>query len=224
MSASVPPPSSETGARVLSVNCGPVRKVAWGGRGRGTRTAIVKTPVLGPVHIGRLGLVGDDQADPAHHGGPDKAVYAFAHEDLQRWAGELGGSLVPGDFGENLTTVGIDPNGALVGERWRVGTALLEICSIRTPCHKFRARIGDLGLPSAGWLKRFVADGRPGPYFRVLEEGSVSAGDPIVVEHRPDHLITVSEMFLIVTAQRERRPELLALDALPESVRAKLVG
>src|SRR5690606_33267360 len=139
---------------------------------------------------------------------------AFAHEDLAGWAKALGGPLAPGDFGENLTTVGLDVNNAVVGERWRVGSALLEVSAVRTPCHKFRARIGDLGLPSAGWLARFVAAGRPGPYLRVVEAGSVTAGDSIVVEHRPDHRITVSEMFRILMTEQDRLPELLAIDGL----------
>lgn len=210
------------GARVLSVNRGVIRKVEWGGRGRGTRTAILKAPVGGPVRIGPLGLDGDEQADPRHHGGPDRAVYAFAAEDLQRWSAELGGALSPGDFGENLTTAGIDPNAALVGERWRVGTALLEVTSVRTPCQKFQARLGALGLPTAGWLKKFTADARPGPYFRVLEEGVVRAGDPILVEHRPDHDVTVSELFQILRVEPERKPELRTLEALAEHVRAGL--
>ncbi|MFS3128877.1 MOSC domain-containing protein [Nocardioides sp. Bht2] len=215
---------TEAGARIHSVNVGAVRAVPWGGRGRGTRSAISKGAVRGDVAVGRLGLAGDEQADLRHHGGPDRALYAFALEDLERWSGELGGPLAPGDFGENLTTVGIDPNAALVGEKWRIGTALVQVCWIRTPCFKFQARLGELGFATAGWLKRFTADLRPGPYLRVLEEGTLRAGDVIVVEERPEHTVSVSEMFRIVTTERERLPELLAIDALPAFAREQITA
>ncbi|CAM3397382.1 MOSC domain-containing protein [Nocardioides dubius] len=212
-------------AHLAAVNTGAVRKVPWGGRGRGTRSAITKSPASGAVQVTRLGLVGDEQADLRHHGGPDRALYAFAVEDLRRWAGELGGELAPGDFGENLTTAGIDVNAALVGERWRIGTALVQVCWVRTPCFKFQARLGELGFETAGWLKRFTADARPGPYLRVLEEGVVQAGDEIVVVDRPEHDVSVSQMFRIVTTERERRHELLAIGhALPEFVRADILA
>lgn len=212
-------------AHLVAVNTGAVRKVPWGGRGRGTRSAITKTPEPGSVRVTRLGLVGDEQADLRHHGGPDRAVYAFAQEDLQRWSAELGGALSPGQFGENLTTAGFDCNAALMGERWRIGTALLQVSWVRTPCYKFQARLGELGFPTAGWLKRFTADARPGPYLRVLEEGVIRAGDAIVVTERPEHDISVSEMFRIVTTEQERLGELLAIgDVLPEFVREKIIS
>src|SRR5689334_10759672 len=115
----VPSPS------VLSVNIGLPRDEEWAGNLR--RTAIEKRSVTDPVAVRTLGMDGDEVADKVNHGGIDKAVYAFAREDLDHWGAQLGRHLPPGLFGENLTTVGIDVNEAEVGERWRIGTALLEV-------------------------------------------------------------------------------------------------
>ena len=95
-------------------------------------------------------------------------------------------------FGENLTTVGIDVNEAELGEQWRVGTALLEVRSVRIPCNDFKCWLGENGFDNTGWVKRFAADERPGPYLRVVEAGVVEVGDPVSVEHRPGHGVTVS--------------------------------
>src|SRR5881397_225869 len=116
--------------RLLSVQVGRPR-----GEGR-TRTAIWKEPVDGRVAVRGVNLDGDDQADRTVHGGPDKAVYAYAEEDTGLWAAELGRDLGPATFGENLTTRGIDVSGAVVGERWRVGSTLLEVSQPRLPCAK----------------------------------------------------------------------------------------
>lgn len=211
-------PSS--GPVVLQVSLGLPRDEEWAGNLR--RTAIDKHPADGRVRVGRLGLEGDQVADTVHHGGPDKAVYAFAREDLDAWERELGGPLRNGMFGENLTTSGIDVNEALVGERWRIGTALLEVASVRIPCRVFGNWLGLAGLDNTAWVKRFTQDFRPGPYLRVLEEGELAAGDPITVEHRPDHQITVSHMFRALTVERELGPGLLAIDGLAEDVRRKV--
>lgn len=201
---------------VRSVNVG--RPAAEAGT-REERTAIRKRPVLGPVTATHLGLAGDGVGSPDVHGGADMAVYAFAREDLDRWGGELGLDLPDGWFGENLTTSGIDVNAALVGERWQVGGALLEISKVRIPCHTFQIRMAEAGAPTTGWVKRFTADARPGPYFRVLEEGPIAAGDPIEVVHRPSHRVTVSHMFRALTTDRRLLPDLLEVDGLAPSVR-----
>lgn len=201
---------------VRSVNVG--RPAAEAGT-REERTAIRKRPVLGPVTATRLGLAGDGVGSPDVHGGADMAVYAFAREDLDRWGAELGLDLPDGWFGENLTTSGIDVNAALVGERWQVGGALLEISKVRIPCHTFQVRMAEAGAPTTGWVKRFTADARPGPYFRVLEEGPIAAGDPVEVVHRPGHGITVSHMFRALTTDRRLLPDLLEVDGLAHSVR-----
>ena len=124
-------------AHVLSVNVGTPVYAEWAGDLR--RTAIDKKPVAGPVRAEVLGLHGDQVAGTRDHGGIDQAVYAFAREDLDLWAARLGRDIRNGQFGENLTTVGIDLNEALVGERWRIGTAVFEVASVRIPCSVFKA-------------------------------------------------------------------------------------
>src|SRR4051812_4756368 len=121
--------------QVISVNVGTPVQQSWAGIGR---TSIDKQPVAGPVEADRLGLSGDQVSDTKHHGGPDQAVYAFAREDLDGWERELGREIRDGQFGENLTTRGLDVNEAEVGERWQVGTVLLEVSSVRIPCNDFK--------------------------------------------------------------------------------------
>lgn len=148
-------------------------------------TAIDKRPVTGPRDIAPLGLAGDRQMHPTH-GGPDRAVYAYAEEDADWWAGELGRDIPPGLLGENLRTRGLDVTGALIGERWRVGGALLEVRMPRTPCENLAMRMG-----IDGFHVRFNASGRVGAMLRVLEPGAVVAGDEIEVVERPEHGVTV---------------------------------
>jgi MOSC domain-containing protein YiiM len=174
-------------ARVISVNVGRITDVPWG---RVKRSAIDKRPVLGPIAVHALGLGGDEIADLEHHGGIDQAVYAYAREDLDDWAAELGRDLADGQFGENLTTAGLDLQNARLGDRWRVGSALLEVCDVRTPCSVFQ---GFLGEPR--WVRRFTEKGIPGAYLRVIEEGELAAGDRVVVEERREHDLTVALAF-----------------------------
>src|SRR6187200_229717 len=141
--------------KLLSVQVGRPRTVSH--RARGVRTAIFKSPVLLPVRARRLGVEGDAQADLRVHGGPDKAVYAYAAEDAAWWEAALDRELRPGAFGENLTVEGIDVTGARIGERWRAGTAELEVCQPRLPCAKLGIRFGDPGM-----VRRFAEAGRPG--------------------------------------------------------------
>lgn len=204
-------------ARLLSVNVGTPREVAWATIGR---TSIDKTAVAGPVPVHALGVEGDRVSNPKYHGGADKAVYAFAVEDLRLWAERLGEPVAPGQFGENLTTEGIDVNEAEVGERWRIGTVLLEVRSVRVPCNEFKRWMGQCGYDDRAWVKRFAAEGRPGPYLRVLEEGVLAAGDAVAVVHRPGHGVTVSTMFRALTTDRTLLPRLLAVpDLVPEARR-----
>jgi len=172
---------------VVSVNVGTPREVGY--RGNTVRTAIWKDPVAGPVKVGGHKVEGDEQGNPEVHGGPDKAVYAYAAEDYEWWGAGLGRDLGPGTFGENLTLRGIDVSHALVGERWRVGGALLEVAQPRIPCFKLGIRMGSQRFPS-----RFAAAGRPGAYLRILAEGEVAAGDPAEVVHRPGHDLSVAEV------------------------------
>ncbi|MGZ0148358.1 MOSC domain-containing protein [Kribbella sp. WER1] len=146
-------------------------------RGPTRWTAIDKRPVEGPVGVGVLGLEGDRQCDTRYHGGVDKALYAYAAEDAEWWAAELGREIPPGLFGENLTTRGLDVTGAAIGERWRIGSVLVEVRSPRTPCGNLSGRMG-----IKRFHQRFARSGRVGVYLKVLETGSVQAGDPITLD------------------------------------------
>jgi MOSC domain-containing protein YiiM len=187
---------------------------------RPDRSGIDKRPVEGPVTVGALGLDGDVQVNRKHHGGEGQAVYAFAQEDADVWAAELARDLPPGRFGENLRTAGLDLTGAEIGERWRVGTALLEVTAPRTPCANF-ARFW--GVPDL--VKRFTARGATGAYLRVLETGAVGAGDEVAVVHRPGHGVTTGLAFRALTTQPYRIPQLEpALAAFPVKAQAKLAA
>ena len=153
-------------------------------------TAIDKRPTAKPVRIRKLGLHADVQADRKYHGGEDQAVYAYAEEDAEHFARELGREIPPGTFGENLRTRGVAVTGAVIGERWRVGGAVLEVTSPRTPCGVFERRMG-----VKGWQNRFREYGAPGAYFRVIRAGDVQAGDAIEVVDRPDHGVTIGGWF-----------------------------
>ncbi len=148
--------------------------------GRAMRTGIWKRPAGGPVLVRELGLEGDLIGDLRVHGGRDKAVYAYALEDITWWERELDRELGPGFFGENLTVRGIDASNARAGEVWEVGQALLAVTDPRTPCWKLAEKVGD-----PGFMKRFWAAQRPGTYLRVLRQGEVAAGDPVRVLSPP---------------------------------------
>lgn len=172
-------------AVLSSVNVGQVRSVAAGKRR--VETAIWKVPAAGRVVVRGVNLEGDDQADRRVHGGPDKAVYAYGLDDYAWWEAELGRHLDPGTFGENLTVASMAVSAAMVGERWAVGSAVLEVCQPRTPCGKLGIRMGDPRFP-----RRFARAGRPGAYLRIVTEGNIGAGDEISVLSRPDHGLTVA--------------------------------
>jgi MOSC domain-containing protein YiiM len=182
------------------------------------RTGIDKKPVHGRVAVHPLGLEGDVQVNRKHHGGEGQAVYAYAQEDADFWTAELDRDLPPGRFGENLRTTGLDLRNALLGDQWRIGTALFEVTAWRTPCANF-ARFWD--VPDL--VKRFAAHGATGAYLRVLETGDVGAGDPVELVRRPDHGITVETAFRIATTEKSRLPELApALHHLPVNDQPKL--
>jgi MOSC domain-containing protein YiiM len=206
-------------AHLVSVNVGSPREAAWASIGR---SSIDKTPVTGPAWVGRSGLAGDRVSNTTYHGGPHQALYAFAVEDLGAWSEELGTDVPPGQFGENLTTTGIDVNEAEVGSRWQVGEVLLEIASVRTPCATFKAWQGHCGYDATAWVKRFAAVGRPGPYLRVLQEGRLQVGDDIEVVHEPGHGVTVSTMFRALTTDRDLLGELAVVPGLPPHVRQQV--
>src|SRR5437588_6720503 len=201
-----------TGAKVLSVNVGAVREFEYGGSP--ARSAIWKSPAVGRIAARGVNLAGDDQADRQAHGGPDKAIYAYAAEDTRWWEHQIGRPLVYAEFGENLTTEGIEVNDALVGERWQVGTLLLEVSEPRVPCWRLAVRMNDKMFP-----RRFAEALRPGPYLRIVVEGDVGAGDDVRVVERPDHDLTIRDVFRIYTRDRDEADRLLAVPRMSESWR-----
>jgi MOSC domain-containing protein YiiM len=185
---------------------------------RPDRSGIDKRPVDGRVAVHPLGLDGDVQVNRKHHGGEGQALYAYAQEDADWWQRELSRELPPGRFGENLRTSGIDLAGALLGERWRVGTALFEVSAPRIPCANFAAF---WGVPDL--VKRFTAHGATGGYLRVLETGDVAAGDHVEIVWRPGHGVSTADAFRMLTTESHRLPELApALPYLPVRVQPKL--
>ena len=199
--------------RVLSVNVGGIRE--FDDEGRRAKSAIWKYPVPDRVRVRGVNLQGDDQADRAVHGGADKAVYAYAIEDLVWWKNELGRPLENGELGENLTTEGIDVNGALVGERWGIGSTVLEVSEPRIPCWRLGVRMEDKLFP-----RHFTKAGRPGAYLRIIVEGDVGAGDQIRVISRPDHELTIGDVFRIFTRDQHEVGRLLAVPQISEAWQA----
>ena len=199
-------------ARVLSVNVGRAREFDY--NGRPAKSAIWKSPVAGRIAARGVNLEGDDQADRKAHGGPDKSVYAYAIEDARWWEEKLGRSLQHGEFGENLTTEGVAVNDALVGERWAIGTAVFEVSEPRIPCWRLGVRMND-----QGFVRRFTEALRPGTYLRIIVEGAVGAGDEIRIIERPDHDMTIRDIFRIYTRDRGEVERLLAIPRMSESWR-----
>lgn len=187
------------------------------------RSGIDKYAVDGPVLVSvpppdGPGLAGDTIVDVPGHGGPDQAVYAYAREDLQDWAAVLGRDLRGGLFGENLTTVGMDVTGAVVGETWQVGEqVVLQVTYPRTPCVTFTDQ-----MQRPGWVKEFTARAVPGTYLRVLRAGEVRAGDAVTVLDRPDSPITVGLVFRALHLDPTLLPLLAAAPDLPPKLRAKV--
>jgi MOSC domain-containing protein YiiM len=201
-----------TAGKVLSVNVGTVREFEYGGRP--AKSAIWKSPAVGRIAARGVNLAGDDQADRKAHGGPDKVVYAYAIEDERWWEQEIGRPLAYGEFGENLTTEEIDVNNALVGERWEIGTTVLEVSEPRIPCWRLGVRINDKMFP-----RRFTEALRPGAYLRIAVEGDVGAGDEIRVVERPGHGLTIRDVFRIYTRDHNEVERLLAIPRMSESWR-----
>lgn len=203
---------SEGIGRVVSVNVGRTRTVAW--NGRQVTTAIFKHPVPGRLRLRGVNVEGDDQADRSVHGGPDKAVYAYSVDDYRWWSATLGRELEPGTFGENLTIDGLDLRAAVIGERWRLGTALVRVTQPRIPCFKLGIRMDDARFPA-----RFADAGRPGAYLAIEQEGSLRTGDDVAVVARPAHGISVGIVERAYHADRDLVASLLRVEELPDSWR-----
>ncbi len=202
-------------ATVRSVNAGTLQPVP----GMRRPSAIRRHPVdrievrdPGPKRGGLgSGVVGDEIGSKHHHGGETQAVYAVAREEIDWWGGQLDRDLADGMFGENLTTVGLDVDAAEVGEQWRVGSALLEVCGPRVPCATFAKHMGE-----PRWVRRFAERGRTGAYLAVRGAGSIAAGDPIEVVHRPGHGLTVPMFFRAAMGDKELAAVFLRAEVLPE--------
>jgi MOSC domain-containing protein YiiM len=203
---------------VVSVNVGAVRRVEW--QGRTVETGIWKEPVAGRILVRGVNLDGDDQADRRVHGGADKAVYSYAVEDYAWWSAVLGRTLEPGTFGENLTVEGLDLRAVVVGSRWRIGTAVLEVAQPRHPCFKLGMRMAD-----ASFVDEFARAGRLGAYLRIVEAGDVGADDAIEVLTVPPDGVTLGE---VGRASREPDPEVaarvLADPRVPDAAKRMVAG
>jgi MOSC domain-containing protein YiiM len=205
-------------ARIVSVNVGTPQPLSTR-RGKTLYSAITKHPVQGPVRVAGVNLAGDDQADRSVHGGPDKAVYAYAREDADWWEDVLGIDIPNAMFGENLTVEGLDVSGALIGERWRMGSVEFEVCQPRIPCSKLGLRFGDLSM-----VKKFGQASRPGAYLRIVTEGELEAGDPITIISRPSHAVTISLVADAVLKDRSLIARALSAPPLSHELRDGLAA
>ena len=160
--------------RLLSVNVGMPRDVAW--HGQRVHTAVWKRPVEGPRLVRRLNIDGDGQGDLAGHGGEHRAVFVYQIESYRYWQEQLGrDDFSYGQFGENFTVDGLADGQVCIGDRYRIGEAVFEVTQPRVTCYRVGIRLGDPRMPAL-----LVSHRRPGFYFRVLREGAVQAGDEIV--------------------------------------------
>jgi MOSC domain-containing protein YiiM len=174
--------------RVVSVNVSLPKRVPY--KGRTVSTAIFKEPVTGRIPVRSVGLRGDAVGDPRVHGAPNKAVYGYPSEHYEFWKAELPEMALPwGMFGENLTTQGLLETDVHLGDRYRVGTAVLEATNPRFPCFKLGIRFGREDIED-----RFLESGRSGFYFRVVREGEVGAGDPIERASAPGAGPTIADV------------------------------
>ncbi|PFG27628.1 MOSC domain-containing protein [Corynebacterium renale] len=200
--------------RVLSTNIGQPRP---SGVPRYAMTGIDKRPqpyvqvsAPGPEYGDGSGVLHDVVGDSQCHGGEQKAVYAFAREELDYWESILGRSLPNGVFGENLTTEGIDLSRLVINQQVQIGEVLLEVSVPRSPCAKFAAWV-----QHPGWLKKFTAHGDCGAYFRVVSPGVIRPADPIVLREAPDHGITMAEAFAAKMGNKEIARKVVAAHCLP---------
>ena len=204
--------------KVISVNVGLPREVVW--KDIAVRTAIFKEPVAGTVMVGKLNLCGDAQADLTVHGGEEKAVYAYPAEHYEYWQMNLGQQLSWGSFGENLTTEGLEENGLAIGDRLRIGSALLTVTQPRMPCYKLNLRFGRDDM-----IKRFLISRRPGFYFSVAEGGEVTADSSIEIASRDPNQVTVADiaqLYLSPTRDRSLLERALNVGALPAGLKVAL--
>jgi len=179
---------------------------------RGQRSAICKALLSGKVRITRSGIVGDEQADTVHHGGPDKALHHYPFDHYARWRGESAHADLrdAGAFGENISSLGLTEDDVCIGDRLRLGSALVEIGQARKPCWKQGDRLDWTQLPSL-----MVHEGRSGWYYRVIEEGEVEAGDMLTLVDRTLPEWTVRRVFDLIVAGKNKNDK-AAFRALAE--------
>lgn len=196
--------------RVLSVN---ITAVVHEGSWTGTegRTGIDKRPVEGAVRVANNCIAGDVVVDKKHHGGYDKAVYAYAREDADWWEEKIGRPLSNGSFGENLTTQGIDLNKSVIGERWQIASTILEVSEPRIPCRVFA---GFWEQPAL--IKDFTSAKRSGAYLRIIQEGEISANDELKVISKPEHGATILDLFMAKSGERGKIEQLKRVENLSE--------
>ncbi|MFT5560202.1 MAG: MOSC domain-containing protein YiiM [Candidatus Azotimanducaceae bacterium] len=199
--------------RIISVNVGKKSPLSVGKRE--TVTGIFKQSVDHTVEVKPLGITGDKVLDTRHHGGPDQALYLYRAEDYEFWANQLGQAMSPGMFGENLTIAGLVSAGLNVGDQLRLPNLLLEITAPRIPCNTLAARMGD-----PGFAKAFVKAERPGFYVRVIEAGTVTAGDPVELKPADFESISTIEFYRDVTRKLDEAT-LQRYLALPIDVRTR---
>ncbi len=197
-------------ARVLSIN---ITSIVHQGEWTGSegRTGIDKRSVEGPIEFKNNGVAGDRIIDTNVHGGYDQAVYAYATEDVRWWEKEIGEEISAGRFGENLTTEGIDVNAALVGEQWKIGSVIVEVSQPRIPCRVFAGF-----WKRATLIKDFTQAGRPGAYLRIIQEGTAQAGDAIEVIFKPDHSVSISDLFSAKSGERTKINEIKVVPQLSQ--------
>lgn len=177
-------------------------------------TGIDKRPRSGRVRLAQNVVEGDRILDTKSHGGYDKAVYAYGDEDRKWWESELGINISNGAFGENLTTSGVDVTNALIGEKWKIGSTVLEVSEPRIPCRVFA---GFWQRPTL--IKDFTTAARPGAYLRIIDEGEIGAGDLIEIISRPKHGITIRDLFRAKSGERSKMPEIANVVELSDSIR-----
>jgi MOSC domain-containing protein YiiM/ferredoxin-NADP reductase len=198
-------------ARLLSVNLGLPRDIQW--KGRAVRTGIWKNPVHGCCRVGRLNLAGDGQGDLAGHGGEQRAVFVYQIESYRYWEEQLKRTdFVYGQFGENFTFEGLPDDTVCIGDRYQIGSALFEVSQPRVTCYRVGIRMNEPRMPAL-----LTSSGRPGFYFRVLQEGGVRAGDEIVKVGQADERMTVAEINSLLYSPNHPREQLeraLRIEAL----------
>src|SRR4051812_19586705 len=194
---------------LLSVNVGLPKDVAW--QGKTVLTGVFKDPVSGPRRAGKLNLDGDGQGDRAGHGGEQRAVFVYQAESYRHWEHELGRSdFVYGQFGENFTVDGLSDDAVCIGDRYRIGSAVFEVSQPRVTCYRVGIRLNEPRIPAL-----LVSHRRPGFYFRVLQEGVVQAGDPIVKLAAGPEQMTVAEADALLYLPGHSRQELLRALRIP---------